>query len=120
MPTLYSLLCIPQGRCPMSARTPGPKDILGNVIAHDCITFRLQGRDIPLQMLQSARDEAENYREKTITLTAQVAALAAALRDTVRIVEHTVLHGNIFGFDGGAVQDIATKARAALAKDGAR
>ena len=72
----------------VSARTPGPKDILGNVIAHDCITFRLQGRDIPLQMLQSARDEAENYREKTITLTAQVAALREALKHALVYIEH--------------------------------
>jgi len=57
-------------------RTP----ILGNVIAHDCITFRMQGRDIPLQMLQSARDEAESYRERMIALAAQRDAMAEALR----------------------------------------
>ena len=68
----------------MSARTPGPKDILGNVIAHDCITFRMQGRDIPLQMLQSARDEAESYRERMIALTAQRDALAKVLRVVAR------------------------------------
>ena len=56
-------------------RTP----ILGNVIAHDCITFRMQGRDIPLQMLQSARDEAESYRERMIALTAQRDAMREAL-----------------------------------------
>ena len=61
-------------------RTP----ILGNVIAHDCITFRMQGRDIPLQMLQSARDEAESYRERMIALTAQ----RDALRKVLLSVEH--------------------------------
>ena len=105
----------------MSARTPGPKDILGNVIAHDCITFRLQGRDIPLQMLQSARDEAENYREKTITLTAQVAALREALTialdslyamsDRWPFGTETVTHGRCIT----AIQ----QARSALAKGGA-
>ena len=105
----------------MSARTPGPKDILGNVIAHDCITFRLQGRDIPLQMLQSARDEAENYREKTITLTAQVAALREALRRAVQI------RRNMYGAGTWTDKDVRVSweawdndARAALAKDGAK
>ena len=64
-------------------RTP----ILGNVIAHDCITFRMQGRDIPLQMLQSARDEAESYRERMIALTAQRDAMAEALRFCVKAIE---------------------------------
>ena len=104
----------------MSARTPGPKDILGNVIAHDCITFRLQGRDIPLQMLQSARDEAENYRETTITLTSQV----AALRDALRSIYHTLYEADTPNRQGPEYRDAISAAReqisAALAKDGAR
>ena len=66
-------------------RTP----ILGNVIAHDCITFRMQGRDIPLQMLQSARDEAESYRERMTALTAERDALRKALQN-VRV---RLMHG---------------------------
>ena len=100
----------------VSARTPGPKDILGNVIAHDCITFRLQGRDIPLQMLQSARDEAENYREKTITLTAQVAALRKALTRMVNAYQDEITRANN---DVPLTSAALYQARSALAKDGA-
>ena len=93
-------------------RTP----ILGNVIAHDCITFRLQGRDIPLQMLLSARDEAESYRERMIALTAHRDALQEALTSVVNRCDSAIKNTDTHAF-----YRIRDNARAALAlADGAR
>ena len=98
-------------------RTP----ILGNVIAHDCITFRMQGRDIPLQMLQSARDEAESYRERMIALIAQRDAMAEALRACITDKgAHCYQTGSVHAFDC-RIKGINAEARAALAiVDGAK
>jgi hypothetical protein len=67
-------------------------------------------------MLQSARDEAENYREKTITLTAQVAALREALRECVTDDDATCYQTRK---ERRRLMYVSEVARAALAKDGA-
>ena len=99
----------------MTARTPGPW-----WIDDDGFLVRMDDETESAYDLNDAAALLNSHEANHDTLTAQVAVLAEALRETVRIVEHTVLHGNVFGFDGGAVQDIATKARAALVKAGAR
>ena len=53
------------------------------------------------------------------SLRADNARLREALEHAIPMLEHVVLHGNIFGFDGWKVQGVASMIRAVLAgKDG--
>lgn len=106
----------------MTARTPGPWTLgAGRTIETPRGTFYLTYFTDPktgkpsfdgfCELDDIARDVAN-----LPNLTAENAALREALQRTVALAEHAVLHGNIYGFDGAIIQDIASQARAALAQ----